>query len=125
MKRLLFHDLLLRSYLYYCVWSVITAHNLTPESVHDNNYLPHPLTLTSCLRNNIELITGISPCYGCLQCIFKHALVLRLVGLVPHASVSLLLEFSAMLSVSLISRVTARSLHDKMLGCQSLSGEWS
>jgi len=27
----LFHDLLLRSYLYHCVWSVITAHNLTPE----------------------------------------------------------------------------------------------
>ena len=27
----LFHDLRLRSYLYYCVWSVITAHNLTPE----------------------------------------------------------------------------------------------
>jgi len=25
------HDLLLRSYLYHCVWSVITAHNLTPE----------------------------------------------------------------------------------------------
>ena len=28
----LFHDLLLRSYLYHCVWSVITAHNLTPEN---------------------------------------------------------------------------------------------
>jgi len=27
----LFHDLFLRSYLYHCVWSVITAHNLTPE----------------------------------------------------------------------------------------------
>ena len=35
----LFHDLLLRSYLYYCVWSVITAHNLTPEK-RDNNYSP-------------------------------------------------------------------------------------
>jgi len=32
----LFHDLLLRSYLYHCVWSVITAHNLTPEK-RDNN----------------------------------------------------------------------------------------
>jgi len=27
----LFHDLLLRFNLYHCVWSVITAHNLTPE----------------------------------------------------------------------------------------------
>jgi len=60
----LFHDLLLRSYLYYCVWSVITTHKLTPEN-HDNNYSPHPLTPTSCLRNNIQLITGISPCCGC------------------------------------------------------------
>ena len=38
----LFHDLLLRSYLYHCVWSVITAHNLTPEK-RDS------LTPTSCL----------------------------------------------------------------------------
>ena len=38
---ILFHDLLLRSYLYHCVWSVITAHNLTPEK-RDNNYSPHP-----------------------------------------------------------------------------------
>ena len=53
------------------------------------------------------------------------ALVLRLVGLVPHSSVSLLLDFSAMLSVSLVSRVTVRSLHDNMLGCQSPSGEWT
>ena len=43
----------------------------------------------------------------------------------PHSSVSLLLGFSAMLSVSLVSRVTARSLHDNMLECQSPSGEWS
>ena len=43
----------------------------------------------------------------------------------PHSSVSLLLEFSAMFSVSLVSRVTARSLHDNMLGCQMPSGEWS
>ena len=34
----------------------------------------------------------------------------------PHFNVSLLLGFSAMLSVSLVSRVTARSLHDNMLG---------
>ena len=34
----------------------------------------------------------------------------------PHSSVSLLSVFSAMLSVSLVSRVTARSLHDNMLG---------
>jgi len=46
----------------------------------------------------------------------KHALVLRLVGSVPHSSVSLLLGFGAMFSVSLVSRVTARSLHDNMLG---------
>jgi len=32
----LFHDLLLHSYLYHCVWSVITAHSLTPEK-RDNN----------------------------------------------------------------------------------------
>ena len=51
--------------------------------------------------------------------ILKHALVLRLVGLVPGSSVSLLLGFSAMLKVSLVSRVTAGSLHDNMLG------EWS
>jgi len=61
----LFHDLLLRSHLYHWVWSVITAHNLTPEK-RDNNYSLHPLTPTSCLRNNIQLITGISPCSGCL-----------------------------------------------------------
>jgi len=30
----LFHDLLLRCYLYDCVWSVITAHNLTPTLKH-------------------------------------------------------------------------------------------
>ena len=62
---ILFHDLLLRSYLYHCVWSVITAHNLTPEKRY-NNYSPHPLIPSSCLRNNIQLITGISPCCGCL-----------------------------------------------------------
>ena len=42
----------------------------------------------------------------------------------PHSSVSLLLGFNAMLSVSLVSRVTARSLHDNMHGYQSPSGEW-
>jgi len=51
----LFHDLLLRSYLYHCVWSIITAHNLTPEK-GDNNYSPQPSTATTCLRNNIRLI---------------------------------------------------------------------
>jgi len=40
-----------------------------------------------------------------------HALVLRLVALVPDSSVNLLLGFSAILSVSLVSRLTARSLH--------------
>ena len=43
----------------------------------------------------------------------------------PLSSVSLLVGFSEMLSVSLVSRVTARSLHDNMLGCQTPSGEWS
>ena len=38
-------------------------------------------------------------------------------------SVSLLLGFSAMLRVSLVSLVTARCLHDNMLGCESPSGE--
>jgi len=42
---------------------------------------------------------------------------------VPHSSVSLLLGFSAMLSVSLVSRVTVRSLRENMLGCQSTYGE--
>ena len=62
---ILFHDLLLHCHLYRCVWSVITDHSLTPEK-HDNNYSPHPPTPTSCVRNNIQLITGISPCCGCL-----------------------------------------------------------
>jgi len=44
---------------------------------------------------------------------------------VSHSSVSLILGFSAMLRVSLVSRVTARSLHDNMLGCQTPSGECS
>ena len=43
----------------------------------------------------------------------------------PHSSVSLLLGVSAMLSVSLVSQVTVRSLHDNMLECQSPSCEWS
>jgi len=50
----LFHDLLLRSYLCHCVWSVTTAHNLTPEK-RDDNYSPYPLTPTSCLRYKIRL----------------------------------------------------------------------
>jgi len=45
----------------------------------------------------------------------RHVLVLRLIRLVPRSSVSLLLRFSAILSVRLVSRVTARSLHDNML----------
>jgi len=57
--------------------------------------------------------------------LLKHALVLRLVWLVPDSSVSLLLGFSAILSVSLVSRLTARSLHYYVLGCQTPSGEWS
>jgi len=44
---------------------------------------------------------------------------------VPRSSVSLLLGFSAMLSVSLVSRVTARTLHNNMLGYLSPSGELS
>jgi len=46
-----------------------------------------------------------------------YAIVLRLVGLVSRSSVSLLLGLSAMLRVSLVSRVTARSLHDKSIIC--------
>ena len=49
----LFHDLLLRSYFYHCVWSVITAHNLTPEK-RDNNYSPHPLAPTAYLRSTFK-----------------------------------------------------------------------
>ena len=43
----------------------------------------------------------------------------------PRSRVSLPLGFSAMLKVSLVPRVTARSLHDNMLGCLSPSGKWS
>jgi len=57
----LFHGLLLRCYLPLCY----NRHNLTPEK-RDNSYSPHPLTPTSCLSNNIQLITGISPCCRCL-----------------------------------------------------------
>jgi len=42
-----------------------------------------------------------------------------------RSSINLLLGFSAMLRVSLVSRVTTRSLHDNILGCLSPSGEWS
>jgi len=65
MDFLVFHDLVLRYYLYHCVWSVITAHNFTLEK-RDNNYSPQSLTPTLCLRNNIQLIIGISPYCGCL-----------------------------------------------------------
>ena len=40
-------------------------------------------------------------------------------------TLSLLLGFSAMLNVSLVSRVTAGSLRDNILGCLPPSGEWS
>ena len=33
--------------------------------------------------------------------------------------------YSAMLRVSLVLLVTAGSLHDNMLGCQTPAGEWS
>jgi len=42
-----------------------------------------------------------------------------------RSSVGLLLRFSAMLTVSLVSRVTAGDLHDNRLRCLSPSGEWS
>jgi len=34
--------ILLRSYFYRCVWSVITAHNLTPEKRDNNLFAPAP-----------------------------------------------------------------------------------
>jgi len=43
----------------------------------------------------------------------------------PRSSVSLLLGLVRLLRVSLVSRVTARSLHNDILGCLSPSGEWS
>ena len=43
-----------------------------------------------------------------------YALALRLVRLVPDSSVSLLLGFSAMLSVSLVSRLTAIEVYTIM-----------
>jgi len=43
----------------------------------------------------------------------------------PDSSVNLLLGFSAIHSVSFVSRLTARSLHDYVLGCQMPSGERS
>ena len=39
----------------------------------------------------------------------------------PRSSVSLLLSFNAIAQ----GRVTARSLHNNMLGCLLPSGEWS
>jgi len=36
------------------LWSVITFYNLTLEK-RDNNYLPHPVTPTSCLRTKFNL----------------------------------------------------------------------
>jgi len=50
----LFHGLLLRCSFYHCVWSVITAHNRTPEK-RDNNYSAHPVTPTMCLRSIFKL----------------------------------------------------------------------
>jgi len=46
---------------------------------------------------------------------------------VPRSSVSLLLGLTSvrLLRVSLVARVTAKSLHDNMLGFLSPSGEWS
>jgi len=49
----LLHDLLSSPISHHCVWSGIAGHNLT-------------LTPTSCLRNNIQLITAVCPCSGCL-----------------------------------------------------------
>ena len=46
----------------------------------------------------------------------------------PDSSVSLLIGFSAILSVSLVSRLTAMlevCMHDYVLGCQTPSGERS
>jgi len=53
----LFHHLLLRSCLYRCVWSVTTAHNLTPQK-RDNNYSPHPLNPTMSLRSATPVPSG-------------------------------------------------------------------
>ena len=53
-----------------------------------------------------------------------HGVVLRLVGLVPRSSVSLLLGFSAIAEVRLVAWVTAKSLHNNMHECLSPSGEW-
>jgi len=50
----LFHDLLLRSYLYHCVWSVITAHNLTPEK-RENSYSSHPLNPLRASKTALSL----------------------------------------------------------------------
>ena len=48
-----------------CLECYNRPYNLTPETC-DNNYSPHPLTPTSCLRYNIQRITdAIFPC-GCL-----------------------------------------------------------
>ena len=89
-QRLLFHDLLLRSYLYHCIWSVITAHNLTPEKP-DNLAPPQQHSAYSW---HLSLL--------CVHVV--HTLTrFPLVGLVPRSSVSLLLGFSAMLRVSLFS----------------------
>jgi len=80
---------------------------------------------TVVVHGGVEVVCITLGNYHVEPSILKHARVLRLVGLVPRSTVSLLLGFSSMLSVSLVLWVTARSLHDNMLGCQSPSGEWS
>ena len=67
-----------------------------------------------------SMVAGASKGRGIGRGNFYHAVVLRLIRLVPRSSV-LLLGFSAIFSVSLVSRFTTRSMHDNMLGCQSPS----
>jgi len=75
-----------------CLKCLLAAHNLTSEK-RDNNYSPHPLTPTSWLPNNVQLITGML--WVSVMYTIEHAVILRLVGLMPRSSVSLLLGFSA------------------------------
>jgi len=87
----LFHDLLLRSYLYHCIWSVTTAQSLTPEKRH-YYYSPHSLTPMHLVPTQQHSTYNW---YLSLLWVSVMYIVLRLVGLVPRSSLSLRLGFSA------------------------------
>ena len=61
--RNLLHNLLSLPISHHCVWSGITGHNLAPEK-RDNNYTPHALIPTLCLRTEFNLQLASVPVLG-------------------------------------------------------------